>query len=122
MNIQMLLTLIVIGILAGTLSGLAGVGGGVIIVPLLIFLAGFSQIEAQGTSLAVLSLPVVLLAAMTYYKQGVVNWKYAVLIGLGFIIGGYLGSKTALKIDQRILRKIFGFFLLFISIRILLKK
>lgn len=118
----MLLTLIVIGILAGTLSGLAGVGGGVIIVPLLIFLAGFSQIEAQGTSLAVLSLPVVLLAAMTYYKQGVVNWKYAVLIGLGFIIGGYLGSKTALKIDQRILRKIFGFFLLFISIRILLKK
>lgn len=121
MTISTLLFLLLIGLLAGILSGMIGIGGGIIMVPLLL-LFGLSQHEAQGTSLAVLSVPVTLLAAINYYKSGYVDWKYAAIIAIFFVIGGYFGSKFAIQIDQKILKKIFGVALLLVAGKLLLGK
>lgn len=122
MNTSIIIALIVIGLLAGILSGIMGVGGGVVMVPLMILLLGFNQHEAQGTSLAVLAVPVTFLAAYNYYNEGFVNWKYAALIAVFFIVGGYVGSKMAVSLDQKTLRRIFGGILLVISVKLLLGK
>jgi len=114
MTFQTLLILMCIGVIAGVLSGLIGIGGGIIMVPMLLIL-GFTQQEAQGTSLAALLPPVTILAVLNYHKAGFVDWKYAIIISLFFIIGGYFGSKIAINIDQKILKKIFGFILLIIA-------
>ena len=122
MTTTTIVSLIVIGLLAGMLSGLVGVGGGIIMVPLLILFLGFSQHQAQGTSLTVLVVPVTALAVFNYYKQGYINWKYALVIALFFIIGGYFGSKLAVSIDQKILKKIFSIVLLLVGVKLLLEK
>lgn len=119
MNPTVIIALIVIGLVAGILSGVMGVGGGVIMIPLMILLLGFNQHQAQGTSLAVLAVPVTFLAAYNYYNEGFVNWKYAALIAVFFIVGGYLGSRFAVKLEQKTLKRIFGGILLVISIRML---
>ncbi len=119
MNPTVIIALIVIGLVAGILSGVMGVGGGVIMIPLMILLLGFNQHQAQGTSLAVLAVPVTFLAAYNYYNEGFVNWKYAAVIAVFFVIGGVVGSKFAVKIDQKTLKRIFGAILLVISIRML---
>jgi len=119
MNPTVIIALIVIGLVAGILSGVMGVGGGVVMIPLMILLLGFNQHQAQGTSLAVLAVPVTFLAAYNYYNEGYVNWKYAAVIAVFFIVGGMLGSKFAVKIDQKILKRIFGGILLVISIKML---
>ncbi len=110
---------IVLGLLAGILSGLIGIGGGVIIVPSLVFLFGFSQQEAQGTTLGLLVPPIGILAALTYYQQGYVNFKVAALICLGFILGGLLGAKLAINLPTKILEKIFGIALLSIALKMI---
>ena len=120
--IQMLLPLIFIGILAGFLSGMVGIGGGVVMVPLLIYFCGFNQHQAQGTSLAVLAVPVTAVAVFNYYKQGYLNWKFALIIALFFVIGGFLGSKLAISIDQKALKKIFAVMMLAISLKMLFSK
>ena len=112
MNLVLLISLIVIGLLAGVLSGVLGVGGGLIMIPLMVLILGYNQHEAQGTSLAVLAVPVTFFAAYNYYSEGYVNWKYALIIAVGFAVGGYFGSKLAININQNILKKIFGFILL----------
>ena len=122
MSIQIILSLVLIGILAGILSGLVGVGGGVIMVPLLVLLLGFSQHQAQGTSLAVLVVPVTAVAVYNYYKEGFIDWRYAAIIAVFFVIGGYFGSKIAIGLDQRMLKKIFGVILLLIAGKMLLEK
>jgi uncharacterized membrane protein YfcA len=122
MTLHTILLLILIGILAGILSGLVGVGGGVIMVPLLVFLLGFSQHQAQGTSLAVLVVPVTGIAVYNYYKEGYIDWRYAAIIAVFFVVGGYFGSKMAINIDQKILKKIFGFILLLIAGKMLFGK
>lgn len=122
MNVTLVLTLIVIGLLAGILSGFMGVGGGVIMIPLMILLLGYSQHEAQGTSLAVLAIPVTFLAAYNYYSAGHVNWKFAVVMALAFVVGGYLGSKFAISLDQSVLKKIFGVVLLIAAIKLFFEK
>lgn len=122
MTTTTIVSLIVIGLLAGMLSGLVGVGGGIIMVPLLILFLGFSQHQAQGTSLTVLVVPVTALAVFNYYKQGYINWKYALVIALFFVVGGYFGSKLAVSIDQKILKKIFSIVLLLVGIKLLLEK
>lgn len=122
MTLHTILLLILIGILAGILSGLVGVGGGVIMVPLLVLLLGFSQHQAQGTSLAVLVVPVTGIAVYNYYKEGYIDWRYAAIIAVFFVVGGYFGSKMAINIDQKILKKIFGFILLFIAGKMLFGK
>lgn len=116
-----LLLYTVIGLFAGTISGLIGIGGGVIIVPCLIYIFGFSQQAAQGTTLAMLVPPIGILAALAYYKQGHVNLLVAGLLCLGFVLGGYLGAKFAIGLPEVILRKIFGVCLLFIAGYMLIK-
>ena len=111
-NDTILISLIVIGLLAGILSGVLGVGGGLIMIPLMVILLGYNQHEAQGTSLAVLAIPVTFFAAYNYYSEGFVNWKFALIIALSFAVGGYFGSKFAISINQSMLKKIFGVILL----------
>ena len=119
MSTYTLIMLLVIGLAAGTLAGLVGVGGGVIIIPALVYFLGFSQKEAQGTSLGILLLPVGILAVINYYKQGFVDIKVVLLVSAAFIIGGFFGSKLALSISQETLRKVFGTLLLVLAIKIL---
>ncbi len=121
MTAQIIISLILIGLIAGVLSGLIGIGGGIIIVPLLLLL-GFSQQQSQGTSLASLLPPVTLLAVMNYQKAGYINWKYAAIIAIMFVVGGYFGSKIAIDINQRTLKKIFGVIMLLIAGRMLFEK
>ncbi len=118
-NIFLYLTL---GIVAGVLSGLIGIGGGIIIVPVLVILFGFSQHLAQGTTLALMVPPIGLLAAWTYYKAGFVDMRAAVIICLGFFVGGLLGAKFATGIPEPVLRKIFGGVLLLVALRMIFAK
>jgi len=106
--------------MAGILSGFVGIGGGVIIVPALVFALGLSQHEAQGTSLFVLMMPVVLLSVINYWKAGNVNWKFGLLIAVAFVIGGYIGSKLSLKLSPGIVKLIFGVIMAFLSFRLIL--
>ena len=118
MNITLIASLIIIGLLAGMLSGFLGVGGGVIMVPLMLLLLGFNQHEAQGMSLAVLAVPVTFIAAYTYHVNGSpINWKYAGIIALFFIIGGFIGSKFAIAVPQHILKKVFAIILVIAAIK-----
>lgn len=110
---------IVLGLVAGTLSGLIGIGGGIIIVPALVFLVGLSQHEAQGTTLALMVPPVGILAAWTYYKQGYVDLKIAALICIGFFVGGLIGAKIATALASAALEKVFGVVLLGIAIKMI---
>ncbi len=123
MNPTVLLSLIVIGLAAGILSGFMGVGGGVVMIPLMMVLLGYDQHLAQGTSLAVLAVPVTFIAAYTYHTSGhPINWKYALIIALFFVVGGYLGSKFAVKIDQGILKKIFAGILVVTALKLFFSK
>jgi len=114
--------LLVLGLVAGVLAGLAGVGGGIIVVPVLVFVFGLTQHQAQGTSLAVLIPPIGILAAIEYYRRGDVNLKAAALIAAGLFVGSLLGAKIALGLPQATLRKVFGVVLLLASMRYLLMK
>ena len=120
MTPQTILILAIIGIFAGILSGFVGVGGGVIIVPALVFFLGLSQHTAQGTSLFVLSMPVVILALINYWKSGNVEWKYGLVIAATFLIGGFIGSKLSLKLSPGLVKLIFGVFLAYVSFRLIL--
>jgi len=122
MSLQIILSLILIGVLAGVLSGLVGVGGGIIMVPLLVMFFGFNQHQAQGTSLAVLAVPVTAVAVFNYYKEGQINVKYAAIIAVFFVVGSIFGSKFALTLDQKMLKKIFAVVLLVIAGKMLLDK
>lgn len=123
MPVEIVLILITIGLLAGVFSGFMGVGGGVVMIPLLIVFLGYTQHQAQGMSLAVLAVPVTFLAAYSYHRSGhPIDWKYAVIIASCFIVGGLLGSKLALKIDQVLLKKIFALVLLISAIKLFFSK
>ena len=119
MTLQIILSLILIGILAG---GLVGVGGGIIMVPLLVMFFSFNQHEAQGTSLAGLAVPVTAVAVFNYYKAGQINLKYAAVIAFFFVVESIVGSKFALTLDQKLLKKIFAVVLLVIAGKMLLDK
>ena len=119
MTAQTIILLIVVGLLAGILSGLVGLGGGVIIVPALIFLLGLSQHQAQGTSLGILLLPAGIFAVMNYYKKGFIDVKVVLLLFVGFVVGGYLGSKISLSLSETTLKKIFAVALLLIAGKVL---
>ena len=119
MDIQTILILILVGIAAGMLSGLVGVGGGIVIVPALIFFLGFSQKLAQGTSLGILLLPVGILGVMQYYKQGYVDIRVVLIISTAFFFGSYFGSKIALSLPQETIKKIFAVFMIIIAIKLL---
>lgn len=114
--------IVFLGLLAGSLSGLLGIGGGVIIIPALIYFFGFSQHSAQGTTLAIMIPPIGLLAAWRYYVNGHVNIPVAILVAIGFFIGGLLGAHYAEKIPDLMLRRVFGVVLLLISIKLIFTK
>jgi len=116
---QTVLLLILVGLLAGLLSGFVGVGGGMVIVPALVYMLGFSQLQAQGTSLAVLLLPVGILAVWNYHKSGNIDISVALVIAATFVLGGYFGSKFALKLPEHKVKFIFGLFMLYVAIRML---
>lgn len=111
--------LILIGLMAGFLSGLIGIGGGIIIVPALVLLLGFSQKLAQGTSLGILLLPVGILAVIQYYQQGYLNVNYVLVVASAFVVGGFLGSKLALSLDDAKMKKIFAVVLMILAVKML---
>ena len=122
MSISTILILIIVGLLAGILSGIVGIGGGLLMIPMLIFFLGLSQHTAQGTSLAVMLPPIGILAAMNYYKAGFIEWKFALIIATAFIIGGYFGSKFAISVSPVLLKKIFGTVLLVAAVKMIFGK
>ena len=111
--------LIIVGLAAGILSGLVGVGGGIIIVPALVFFLGFTQLQAQGTSLGLLLLPVGIFAVINYYRAGHIDLKVVGIMSLAFVAGGFIGSKMALRIDQEAVKKIFAVLLFYTAFRLL---
>lgn len=121
-DLNTILLLLLVGLLAGVLSGFVGVGGGIIMVPAMVFLLGYSQHQAQGTSLAVLLLPVVFLAARNYYNAGVIEPKVVIVIALAFVVGGYLGSKWSLALPTDVVRKIFGGITLLVALKLIFGK
>src|SRR5215213_3948159 len=119
MTVQIVLLLILIGLFAGVLSGLIGVGGGIIVVPALVYFLGFSQHEAQGTSLGLLLLPVGVLAVANYYKQGYIDVKVVAIMCLAFVVGGWLGSKISLVLSAEMVKKIFAIVLFYTAFKMM---
>ena len=113
---------VLLGLVAGVLSGLVGVGGGVMIVPVLVLLFGFSQHKAQGTSLALLLPPTGLLAVWTYYQKGFVDLKAAGFICLGVFVGGLVGAKIATSMSNALLEKVFGVAMLLVALKMIFSK
>ncbi|MBL4586868.1 MAG: sulfite exporter TauE/SafE family protein [Flavobacteriales bacterium] len=122
MSVTTILILLLIGAAAGFASGFVGVGGGIIIVPALVFFLGFSQHMAQGTSLALMLPPIGLLGFYNYYKSGNANIYAALVIAVAFILGAYFGSKLSITLDQRLVKKIFGGVMLVASLKMLIGK
>ena len=115
-----ILILLGIGLMAGILSGFVGIGGGVVIVPALMLTLGLTQHQAQGTSLFVLMMPVVLLAVLNYWKAGNVNWKFGLIIAIAFVVGGYIGSKLSLRMSPAVVKLVFGILMAYLSFRLIL--
>jgi uncharacterized protein len=122
MSISMLMILIVIGIVAGAMAGMLGIGGAIIMIPALVYFLGLSQQMAQGTSLAVMLPPIGILAAYNYYKAGHVDLRFALILAATFLVGSYFGSKFALTLPQATLRKVFGVIMLLVAVKMLFSK
>lgn len=122
MSLNEFLVLVLTGVLAGLVSGSLGVGGAIIIIPMMTFFLGLTQHQAQGTSLGVMTLPVFVISAYNYYKNGYVNVKFVLVIVVAFIIGSYFSSRLAVQIPEKTLRRMFGLFLTLIGIKMLLGK
>lgn len=120
-----LLFALIIGLTAGVASGLFGIGGGIIIVPLLVFLLNYTQQAASGTSLVALLLPVGILGVYQYYRAGVIsneNIKFGLLVAVGMFIGAFFGAKISLALDQKTLSRAFAVFLVLVAIRLWTKQ
>ncbi len=117
MSISVVLIVIIIGLAAGFLSGMVGVGGGLIIVPALVYFMHFSQHTAQGTSLGLILLPVGILSVIQYYKQGHIDFLVVAILAIGFLAGSYYGSKLALSLPQDTVKKIFALLMIVIAIK-----
>jgi uncharacterized membrane protein YfcA len=122
MDIQTVLILLLIGLIAGFASGMVGIGGGILIIPALIFFLGLTQHQAQGATLGLLLMPVGFLAAINYYKTGNLNIYYSLIMALTFVGGAWLGSKVSLSIDAVLMRKIFGGIIFLISLKLIFSK
>lgn len=113
---------IILGIVAGIFGGMFGIGGGTILIPALVYLFGLTQHQAQGTTLAIMVPPIGLLAAIRYYYSGNVKLGVAGFICLGFFIGGLIGADLIQSVSEPILKRLFGIFLAFVAIRMILSK
>lgn len=121
-NMTSILILLAVGLIAGALSGMVGIGGGIIIVPALVYFLGFSQHQAQGTVLFMFLLPIGILGVMNYYNAGHVDFKTAFIIASTFVVGSYFGSKISIAIDQQTLKKVFGVIILLLSLKMIFGK
>jgi uncharacterized membrane protein YfcA len=119
MSLYVILLLVLIGLCSGILSGLVGVGGGIIIVPALVFFLGFTQHQAQGTSLGLLLLPVGILAVLNYYKQGHIDIKVVLIMSVAFVLGGWLGSRLAIVLSEQVIKRIFAVILFYAAFKML---
>jgi uncharacterized membrane protein YfcA len=117
-----LLLLLAVGLVAGVLSGMFGIGGGIVIVPALIYFLKLKQLEALGTSLAALIPPVGLLGAAEYYRSGFINLKFAAIIAGGLFVGAYFGAKLMISLPAGVARKVYAVFLIAVALQMLLKK
>ena len=117
METSIILLLTIIGLIVGFFGGMFGVGGGVILIPALVYIIGMEQHSAQGTSVAILLPPIGIIAAYNYYKAGHVNIKYAIIIVISFVIGSYFGSKLAVSLPDQLSKRIFAVILFLISIK-----
>jgi len=122
MNLTTIIILIIIGLMAGVFGGIFGVGGAIIMIPAMVYFLGVDQHTAQGTSLAVMLPPIGLFAAYNYYKEGQVNFWYAVIIAISFMVGGYFGSKLALTLPEQLMKKIFAIFLILVALKLIFSK
>lgn len=120
MDAQTIVTIILIGLAAGILGGMVGVGGGIVIVPALVYFLAFSQHEAQGNSLALMLFPVGILGVINYYRKGYVDFRYAGLLAIGFVLGSYLGSRFSLSLPQLTVKKVFAAVMLLVALKMLL--
>jgi uncharacterized protein len=119
MTTTTIIIIILTGLAAGILGGMVGIGGGIIIVPALVYFLAFSQHQAQGTSLALMLFPVGILGVINYYKKGYVDFRYAGLLAIGFVVGSYLGSKFSLSLPQLTVKKIFAVIMLLVALKML---
>ncbi len=110
------------GLIAGVASGFFGIGGGIILVPIMVLIFGLTQHQAQGTTLALMVPPIGILAALKYYYEGNVNLKMAIFICLGFVVGGYVGAVFANNIPGTLMKRIFGYLLFFVSLKLIFTK
>lgn len=122
MTLSILLILLAVGLAAGFLSGMVGIGGGIIIVPVLVYFLGFTQHQAQGTTLFMFLLPIGILGVMNYHKQGFVDYKTALIICSTFIFGSYFGSKLSISLDQKTVKQIFGAIIIIMGAKMLFWK
>jgi uncharacterized membrane protein YfcA len=122
MSVTTILILIAIGMAAGVLGGMIGLGGGIIMIPAMVFFLGMSQKMAQGTSMAVMLPPIGLLAVINYYRAGYINIKFGLIIAVAFMIGGFLGSKLALSLPEALIRKLFAVLLVGIAVKMFFAK
>lgn len=122
MTLTIVLILLTVGLAAGFLSGLVGIGGGIIIVPVLVYFLGYSQHQAQGTTLFMFLLPIGILGVLNYHKQGFVDFKSALIICSTFIFGSYFGSKFAITLDQKTIKQIFGIIIILLGCKMLFWK
>ena len=121
MELSTLFILLTIGVLAGIASGFVGIGGGLIIVPALIYFLGLDQHTAQGTSLALMLPPIGIMAAMQYHSEEHVEWTYSVIIAVTLILGAWLGSKWSLKLPTSVVRLVFSAILFYAAIGMAVK-
>ena len=122
MTFNQVLILLFIGVCAGFLSGMVGIGGGIVIVPMLVYFLGFDQHTAQGTTLFMFLFPIGILGVMNYFNMGNVDMKTAAVICTTFILGSYFGSKLALSIDKSTITKVFGLIFFIISLKMIFGK
>ncbi len=117
-----IIILLIIGLVAGILSGMVGIGGGIVIVPALVYFLTYSQHQAQGTVLFMFLLPIGILGVYNYHKEGHIEWNTALVMASTFLIGSFFGSKIAISIDQALLKKIFGIIILLLSLKMIFGK
>ena len=122
MDITQIALICAVGLLAGTVSGCFGVGGGMIEVPALVFFLGFSKHMAQGTSLAMMVAPIGILSAMNYYKGGYVDIKVALIMLIAFFVGSYFGSYISVQLSAKIVKRLFGVLMLVAAIKMIIGK
>ncbi|KPK81341.1 MAG: permease [Bacteroides sp. SM23_62_1] len=122
MNLHELIILLLIGLFAGFISGTFGVGGGIIIIPALVFILGLSQHQAQGTSLAMMLAPIGIFAVFNYYRAGYINIRFAIVLMIAFIAGAYLGSLSAINISSLWLKRMFGLLILAVGLRMIFSR